>query len=479
MAGGASGLADVSITKAADMSAVSSGSTITYTLIVQNTGPSSAQNVTVTDAIAPASYSDVKVDTSQGTCNATVSCSLGTVTANSTVTITITATVIARDTTLTNSASVSTSTPDPNLVNNTDSATVTVPGTADLAIAKAGSPANPTQGGTDTFTLTVSNSGPDTARGVVVNDTLPSQFTAATASGGGFTCTVPGGPGGTVVCTLATLAPTGGTPVTITITGTVGGAAGQSIADGATVTSNTGDPDLSNNTDTLNQLIGPVADLGISKTALLSDGVTPVTDPLAVGGAFIYRLIVTNQGPSDATGVVVRDTLPTGLTLIAPIPAGCAGTTAITCTVGTVTAGASVTRDLNVGVGAGASNTAPTNTATVSSTTVDPNAVNNSASATVGIGSVANLALAKSVSPQTANVGDLVTYTLGVTDSISIGEGGVGPRVDSEPRGVLSATRSQPGCSSSRRRPARYARTIRAHQRPSPAASVPSRRVPT
>ena len=227
--GGASGLADVSITKSCRQPAtVSSGDTVTYTLNVQNAGPSSAQNVTVSDPIDPASYSDVAVQTTQGSCDTTVSCSLGTVAANSTVTITITATVIARDTTLTNSASVSSSTPDPNPFNNSDSASVTVLGTADLAIDKTG-PANPTQGGADTFTLTVSNNGPDTAHGVVVNDALPSQFTATSASGGGFTCTLPGGPGGTVVCTLATLAPTGGSPPQITITGTLAGGHGRAV----------------------------------------------------------------------------------------------------------------------------------------------------------------------------------------------------------------------------------------------------------
>ena len=439
--GGASGLADISITKAADMSAVSSGATVTYTLNVLNAGPSSAQNVTVGDPIDPASYSDVAAQTTQGNCDATVSCSLGTVAANSTVTITITANVIARDTTLTNGANVSSSTPDPEPLNNTDSASVTVLGTADLAIVKAGA-ANPTQGGADTFTLTVSNNGPDAAHSVVVNDALPSQFTAATASGGGFTCTLPGGPGGTVVCTLATLAPTGGSPPQITITGTLAAnTAGQSAVDAATVSSNTGDPDLSNNTDTVNQPIGPVADVSITKAAFLSDGTTPVTNPLAVGDTFIYRLIVTNTGPSDATGVAVSDTLPAGTTLIAPVPAGCTGTTAITCTVGTIpAAGTPVVIDLVVSVGAGAANTAPTNTATVSATTLDPDPTNNSASATVGVGAVANLALLKSVSPQTVNVGDLVTYTFVVSNDISIGEAGGAPSGLATAAGVVTDT---------------------------------------
>ena len=120
--GGAAGLADVSITKSASPSTLFSGDTVTFTLNVQNAGPSSAQNMTVDDPIDSASMGDVTVDTTQGTCDTTVACSLGTVTANSTVTITITATVTARDTTFTNNASASSPTPDPDSTNNSASA---------------------------------------------------------------------------------------------------------------------------------------------------------------------------------------------------------------------------------------------------------------------------------------------------------------------------------------------------------------------
>ena len=64
--------------------------------------------------------------------------------------------------------------------------------------------------------------------------------------------------------------------------------------------------------------------------------------------------MVSNKGPSAATAVAVNDTLPAGMTLVAPVPTGCTGTTAITCTVGTLAAGGSVTLNLNVSVGAAA-----------------------------------------------------------------------------------------------------------------------------
>ena len=88
-----SGLADVSIAKSADPPSVAQRRNVTYTLNVQNAGPSAAQKVTVNDPLDSTSLTEVAVETTQGSCDATVSCSLGTLAANATATITITATL--------------------------------------------------------------------------------------------------------------------------------------------------------------------------------------------------------------------------------------------------------------------------------------------------------------------------------------------------------------------------------------------------
>ena len=429
--GGASGLADLSLTKTAEPQIVANGATVTYTLNVQNAGPSTAEGVTVSDPLAPASYGDVEVLSSQGSCDPAVSCSLGSVEANSTVTITITATVLARDTTLTNTASVSSPTPDPHSANNNASASVVVPGTADLAIEKTGL-ANPAEGGPDSYTITVSNNGPNNAEGVVVNDTLPGDFTATHASGGGFTCTVPGGPGGTVVCTRVALATSEG-PQVITIEGALAThTAADTIVNAVAVSSNTADPNLANNTATVSQLIAPSADVGITKRALASDDETTLTGPVEPGGSFDYQLVVTNAGPSSAASVSVTDTLASGITLAETVPGctpgvGSGGT--ITCTIATLVAGGTHTFNFNVHVAASAADSALTNTASVSSETSDPNLSNNSASATVGIGEVANLSILKTASAQSGTVGTLITYTLAVTNNTVVGEAEAPPPV--------------------------------------------------
>src|SRR6185437_5753917 len=50
------------------------------------------------------------------------------------------------------------------------------------------------------------------------------------------------------------------------------------------------------------------ADLVITKTV--------VPGPLVEGANFTYLLTVTNNGPADATGVTVMDTIPTGLVFL-------------------------------------------------------------------------------------------------------------------------------------------------------------------
>ncbi len=84
----------------------------------------------------------------------------------------------------------------------------------------------------------------------------------------------------------------------------------------------------------------PLADLSVFQIA----------DPLPprLGQDFNYRIRVANNGPDTATGVVLADILPPGLTLVSA-PAGCtvSGTT-ITCNAGTLAKGTAFTATLAV-----------------------------------------------------------------------------------------------------------------------------------
>jgi uncharacterized repeat protein (TIGR01451 family)/fimbrial isopeptide formation D2 family protein len=87
-------VADVSVTKTADGTEYEGGDTVTYTLLARNDGPSTAQSVTLTDPI-PANLTFVSVTPGAPTCTqaaGTVSCSFGALAPGAERTVTIKAT---------------------------------------------------------------------------------------------------------------------------------------------------------------------------------------------------------------------------------------------------------------------------------------------------------------------------------------------------------------------------------------------------
>src|SRR5262249_25957344 len=112
---------------------------------------------------------------------------VGTVAAGAPQTLRIEARVVSPDA-QTNTATISHADQfDPDTGNNTGTATQT-PQQSDLAVTKTVSDATPNVGDTITFTLTLTNNGPDVATGVPLLDALPSGlvFVAATPSLGSY-----------------------------------------------------------------------------------------------------------------------------------------------------------------------------------------------------------------------------------------------------------------------------------------------------
>lgn len=122
--------------------------------------------------------------------------------------------------------------------------------------------------------------------------------------------------------------------------------------------------------------VPPAADLGLGKFGFVS--------AVAPGDTLTYILDLTNNGPDDASGVVITDVLPLDAVFSAASPQcnHVAGT--VTCTVGDLASGGSVSASIDVVVG-----TPPgselVNTATVSGTEADPNPADNSAAETTGV----------------------------------------------------------------------------------------------
>jgi uncharacterized repeat protein (TIGR01451 family) len=114
--------------------------------------------------------------------------------------------------------------------------------TADLALAMAASPASVTVGGQITYTLTVTNAGPGTARLVAVDDTLPPGLVFVSASPTQGTCTN----ASPVHCDLGPIGIGGLATVTIVARATAAG----TVSNTANASTTTTDPTAGNNSAT-------------------------------------------------------------------------------------------------------------------------------------------------------------------------------------------------------------------------------------
>jgi len=252
-------------------------------------------------------------------------------------------------------------------------------GPADMSITKSDSPDPVGPGQNVTYHLTVTNngasSGPSTTSGVTVTDSLPAGVTlvSATPSKGSCSGTT------TISCALGIFP--GGASATIDIVVTVSPAASGSLTNTASVSAVTADPNPANNTATATTTIVNGADLSLTKTG------SP--DPVHTGQTLTYTLTVHNGGPFAASNVSVSDQLPrnTAFGMATATQGSCSLTQPtkriVTCSLGTIASGATVIATIMVTPPS--KKTTITNTASVSSTTSDPNTANNSASATTSV----------------------------------------------------------------------------------------------
>ncbi|HEV7508554.1 MAG TPA: fibronectin type III domain-containing protein, partial [Thermoanaerobaculia bacterium] len=418
---GVAGTADLAITKTDGVTTATAGGSVTYTITASNAGPSAATGATVADTF-PASLTCTWtcVGAGGGTCTASGSGNInssvnlpsgGSVTFTASCSLSGAATgSLSNTATVTAPAGVTDPTPGNNSA--TDSDTIAL--SADLSITKTDGVTTATAGGSVTYTITASNTGPSSATGATVADTFPASLTCTwtCVGAGGGTCTASGS--GNINGTVNL--PSGGN-VTYTASCTISGAATGTLSNTATVTAPAGvtDPNPGNNSATDSDTIGLSADLSITKT----DGVTTATP----GGSVTYTITASNAGPSTATGATVADTFPASLTCTWT----CVGAGGGTCTAsgsgninGTVNLpnGGSVTYTASCTISGAATGTL-SNTATVTAPagTTDPNPGNNSATDSDTIGLSADLSITKTDGVTTATAGGSVTYTIVVSNA--------------------------------------------------------------
>ncbi|MGW1278257.1 beta strand repeat-containing protein [Streptomyces tsukubensis] len=418
--------ADLALTKTGP-AAVNPGGEIDYELTVTNNGPDDSSGWTVSDPI-PAGLANAATTTPGcSITGGTLTCTGGALPVGDSTTIALTGTAAPGATGVTNTATVTGDDDDPNPGNNTDTTTTTVtPASVDLALTKTG-PASVTAGGQVSYTITVTNNGPNASTGWTVSDPIPAGLTnAATTTAG---CSISAG---TLTCTGGALAVGGSTTIALTGTADVNTT---SIVNTATVDGDDPDPNPGNNTDTTNTTVNLSVDLALNKTGPAS---------VTAGGAVTYTITVTNNGPSDSTGWTVVDAIPAGLTNAATTTAGCsisAGT--LTCTGGGLAVGDS--RTITFTGTASPNATRILNTATVDGDDPDPNPGNNTDTTNTRVNPSADLALNKT-GPSAVTVGGTVSYAIVVTNN--------GPSdstgwtvTDPIPAGLTNAATTTAGCS--------------------------------
>ena len=314
---------------------------VTYTLVVGNAsaGAQNATGVRIVDTV-PAylsgrtTFAPIVAAVSVGstatfncsTSGATVTCtqSGGVLAQGETVTVPITVNRPLADGSFTNMAHVSNTVEgDPNSANDSASDTVTIDPVADVEMTgKTVTPGAVRAGEQATYVLSYRNNGPSTAQAVTVADTFTfpggdSGLTVVSiaSSKPGSTCTIaagavlnPASPG--FSCTIGTL--TNGEVRSITLVvrpnfqpGNGARSFGNTATVATTSVENPAGGDNGNNSRSATLTVNPASvDLLVNNTDL--------ADPVAytAGSTFVsYRVRVTSNGPSYATGVQVSEVL--------------------------------------------------------------------------------------------------------------------------------------------------------------------------
>ncbi|WP_282078988.1 PKD domain-containing protein [Aquimarina algiphila] len=408
---------DLSVTKVADDLTPNVGGTITFTMTVTNDGPSNATNVVVTDLLA-SGYQYVSSTVTVGTYEPlNGSWTIGNLANSVTQTLTITANVLAMGD-YTNVVEVTDATEndiDSTPANNDDTEDdqVTIEpipiSVSDLRVTKSVNNATPQVGSDIQFTILLENLGLSSDRNIVVTDLLPTGYTFVSYEA---TAGVYDDVSGlwTVNRTLIQ-----GDIERLTITATVNPTGVYTNIAEITASDNLAtDPNIPNNTSTIGTTPIPVADLSLAKTV---NNTTPdVTDNIT------FTLTLTNDGPSEATGVVVTDPIPSGFNWISDTSGGDYNSGTGLWTIGNLGIGATTSIDITVSI-----NTLGnyTNVAEVTAVNeLDPDSTPNNdilaeddqEEVQVFPRVITDISVTKAVDVMSPAVGDQITFTITITN---------------------------------------------------------------
>ncbi|HMB69127.1 MAG TPA: DUF11 domain-containing protein, partial [bacterium] len=397
--------ANLGLAMTLDKPAPDEGDTLAFRVTLSNAGPATASGVVVSDLL-PAGLVYDSHAVSQGTYDpGTGDWAVGGVGLAASETLDLTAIVPAgtAGATLINIATITASAQlDPAPGNNTASRNAVVRA-ADIAVTVSADTARANEGDTVVLTWSAVNQGPDASAGLVLTGAVPAGLTLQgdAASHGSFN-------GGTGEWTLGAVAAADTATLDLTVT-VDPGTAGSSLTTFTGVSaSGRGDPDGSNDADTLALPVDAV-DLVVSKTA-------DVSAPDA-GNAVTFTVTVLNAGPDAATGVQVSDPLPAGLIW----QSDAAGQGAYTpgtgvWDVGAIAAGDSAVLGVTTTVDAGTEGQTLTNVAAVSGVDQTDTGPGNDADSAAVTVRAADLRVTQTVDVPTPYEGGTVRFTVTVAN---------------------------------------------------------------
>jgi uncharacterized repeat protein (TIGR01451 family) len=362
---------------------VNAGDPVEFSVKVANAGPGTAKNVGLSDPLPAGTAADwvIKSQTNSGQCTITgalgsqeLDCSAVDLASGESFSVDITSSTDQQDCAVYDNTATASS---DNAGSPSDEATITC-SLADVSISKTADHSAPVNAGDQVgFTVEVKNTGQGDATGVTLNDPLPA------GSGSGVTWSIDtstgspaqfvlSGAAGSQSLSLASGTLPAGADYTVHVVAQTSETECSVYDNTATLTTgNANNPDPASASESCDFRV----DLAVTKTG------SPASQTLG-NGNITWTMVVTNNGPDVDTNVKVADPLPAGTTFVSvSTPKGtCTGGSIISCDLGTMAAGESITITLVTTPTVAAT---ITNTVTVVGDRPETNTANNSATASV------------------------------------------------------------------------------------------------
>ena len=391
--------ADLEINKYIINETAHKGDFIYWAIVVTNNGPDVAVNVTVIDFL-PSELTDVSVfNITHGSFSNGVWSGFD-LDSDDIAVLVLKTRVNVTNATIVNDVVVDSDTYDPDMSDNNASNETYIPPEADLAIVKVALNETAHYGDYVYWTIVVTNNGPDAAVNVEVKDIIPEGLIEVEAVGTDYVGTFDNKK---YVWSGFSLA--AGANATLVIRTKVN-VTNATLVNRVNVSSDTYDPDMSNNNASNSTFIATMADLSIVKL---------VSNETAHNGDIVYwTIVVTNNGPDEAVNVVVADLIPGELVVV-----GSNVTDGVF--IDGVWSGFSLASGeeatLIIETRVNATNVTVVNNVVVVSDTYDPDMSNNNASNETYIPPEADLVISKIVSDTSAVKGDVIEWTIIVTNN--------------------------------------------------------------